>query len=342
MSEQEPGGREYYLNHLSRLFAEDKTQRARTMPVERLLDSAADLGIRVLAGEAGLQRPLNSIKIQKPGLALSGYLETLRDGTVQILGRGEIRFMKEMEAPDLTRRLNQLFEHGVACLLITRDQSPPEILASRCDALRIPLLTTPKKGGDLVEKLIPLLEQNLCPRIKFHSDMVVVYGLGILVLGRSGVGKSECALDLVMRGHQLVADDMVTVWRSSSGRLFGFGDELTRNHMEIRGLGIIDIKNLFSITAVADSHSVDLAIYLEHMDPHEMIPRLGLESEALSIIGVKIPLIRLPVAPGRNLANLIEVAARNHLLIRKGQHAAKNLAEKLDRLLEARSDQLEK
>jgi len=323
-----------YLDLLSKIFGQADEKRTPEISVRVFLKRVPDLEISVIAGAGGLSRKLSSPKIQKPGLAFAGFLDFFEPGRIQILGRAEIQFIRQMGLEALRESLEKVFPRGLTCMVISRAQKPPVLLKEFCEAHEVPLLSCPKIGAQLVEGLIPALERELSPQIKFQGNLIAAFGLGALVIGESGAGKSECALDLVMRGHQLIADDVVHCWRNASGLLLGRGDELIRYHMEIRGLGIINIKDLFGITAVADEHQIHLAIYLEPWNPKSRYQRLGLDFEEMEILNVKIPLIRLPVAPGRNLANLIEVAARNHLLIRKGHSSARNIAQKLDGLLE--------
>jgi len=186
----------------------------------------------------------------------------------------------------------------------------------------------------VVEGLLAVLEKSMAPRVNIHGNLISVHGLGVLVFGKSGVGKSECALDLVIRGHQLVADDMVYIWRNNSGQLRGRGSELLRYHMEIRGMGIINVRDLFSLTSVLDEHRVEFGIYLEPWDPNWAYQCLGLETEKIGILGVQVPLLRLPVAPGRTLANLIEVAARNYRLRSWGTDSALKMTTKLQEIME--------
>lgn len=338
MDEDAPVSKDQYLDLLSKVFRQADEKRTPTISVAEFLKRVPDLEISVIAGSGGLSRELSSPKIQKPGLAFAGFLDYFEPGRIQILGRAEIQFIRQLDPEALKRALERMFPQRLTCMVISRGQEPPALLKEYCQSHDVPLLNCPKIGAQLVEGLIPALERELSPQIKFHGNLISAFGLGTLVIGDSGAGKSECALDLVMRGHQLIADDVVHCWRNASGVLLGRGDELIRYHMEIRGLGIINIKDLFGITAVADEHQIHLATYLEPWNPKSQYQRLGLDFEEMEILNVKLPLVRLPVAPGRNLANLIEVAARNHLLIRKGQSSAKNMVDRLDDMLKKDRD----
>ncbi len=325
-----------YLEHLHKAFARADAVSPRSVTVAEFIEDSHGLDLRVVSGRGGLGNKLTSTKIQKPGLALAGYLDYLEYGRFQVLGRAEISFISQTDPAQLEPALQGIFEKGIACVLVTRGQEAPALLVEFSERFDVPIVVSDLEGGDLVEGVVAALERRLAPQVSFHGNFIAVYGLGVLVLGDSGVGKSECALDLILRGHQLVADDVVYVWRNSSGQLWGKGDELLRDHMEIRGLGILNAKDLFSIRAVMDEHQIDFGIYLEGWDPHKNYQCLDVDVEHLKILGVKIPIIRLPVAPGRNIANLIEVAVRNQLLRRKGQRTAEEMSQKLDELLAQR------
>lgn len=327
--------REPYLELLSQSFAKPPSESGAEFSVLELLEDGNALGLSALAGSGGLSRPIKGNKIQKPGLALTGFLAYLDGGRIQVLGRADVAYLWQL-GPRLNSTLLPMMEHGVVAMVVTRDQKVPPDFLAMAENYGIPLLSSPLTGGDLVEGLISILDRRLSPRVHFHGNLIGVYGLGVLVLGRSGVGKSECALDLVMRGHRLVADDIVLVRRLPTGQLMGACEELIRDHMEIRGLGIINVKDLFSITATATEHQVDFSIYLDHWDASQNYQMVGLDVEEVAILGVKIPLIHLPVAPGRNISNLIEVAARNHLLRRMGHHSAHEFSKKLESKLAAR------
>lgn len=325
-----------YLEHLSKAFSKADSVEPRFVTVAEFLEGCPHLELAVVSGSGGLGNRLNSTKIQKPGLALAGFLDYLEYGRFQVLGRAEIQFLTQTGERALRPVLTDIFERGIACILVTRGQSVPDVLDELAERFDVPIVVSALDGGDLVEGVVAALERRIAPQISFHGNFIAVYGLGILVMGDSGVGKSECALDLIFRGHQLVADDVVYVWRSSSGQLWGKGDELLRDHMEIRGLGIVNAKDLFSIRAVMDEHVIDFGIYLEAWDPHQNYQCVDVDVEHLEILGVKIPVIRLPVAPGRNIANLIEVTVRNQLLRRKGQSTGEEITRKLDELLTQR------
>ena len=290
------------------------------------------LPLELLAGRRGLDRQITNPYIQKTGLALAGFHEYLQAGRVLIYGESEIRFLEGLE-PDARRRaLGQSFATAVPCVLITGGLEPPPDLVTEAERAGVPLLTTHVGTATAIGKLTALLEDRLAVRKVIHGVLLDILGLGVLMVGESGIGKSECALDLVVRGHRLVADDTVEVRRRAAS-IMGSCPELTRHHMEVRGLGLINLRDLFGVASTRTSKRVELVVQLDRWDPHREYDRLGLDEAYFELLGLRIPLIRMPVAPGRNLAILVEVAARNQLLRTRGINAARELAARLDERL---------
>jgi HPr kinase/phosphorylase len=215
-------------------------------------------------------------------------------------------------------------------VLITGGFPPPAELPLEAERSRVPLLKTSVATPTAIAKLSSMLEDSLAERTMIHAVLMDVLGLGVLLAGESGIGKSECALDLIVRGHRLVADDTVEVRRRQETILIGACPELTRHHMELRGLGVINIKELFGIASTRSSKRVELVVQLERWVPTREYERLGLDDTFHEILGLRVPLLRMPVAPGRNIAILVEVAARNQLLRQRGHHAARELANRLE------------
>lgn len=300
------------------------------------------LPLTVLAGRHGLDRLITSPYIQKTGLALAGFHEYLQAGRVLIYGESEIRYLESLAPPARRDVLARSFATGVPCLLVTGDLEVPNELVAEADRAGVPLLASPVTTPTAIGKLTALLEDRLAEREILHGVLLDVLGLGVLIVGESGIGKSECALDLVVRGHRLVADDTVEVRRRAQSVLIGTCPDLTRHHMEVRGLGVINIQDLFGVAATRSSKRIELVVRLERWDPARDYDRLGLEDARDTLLGVPVPLIRMPVAPGRNLAILVEVAARNQLLKTRGVDAARALAARLDaRLAPASAAELE-
>jgi len=294
---------------------------------------AFGLTLDLLAGAEGLERLITSPHVQKTGLALAGFHEYLKPGRVLIFGASEIRFLETLDRVARADALSLALNADFPCVLITGGLAPPHELVIESERARLPLLQTAVPTPTAIAKLTSILEDTLAERTILHAVLMDVLGLGILITGESGIGKSECALDLIVRAHRLVADDTVEVRRRAETILIGTCPELTRHHMELRGLGVINVKELFGIASTRSSKRVELVVQLERWDPSRAYERLGLDDEFQEILGLRVPLIRMPVAPGRNIAILVEVAARNQLLRARGHHAARLLAERLERTL---------
>src|SRR6267154_3572303 len=291
------------------------------------------LPLEVLAGVHGLDRVITSPHIQKTGLALAGFHEYLKAGRVLILGESEIRYLESLGGPARSAALRLALMVDVPCVVITGGFEPPTELLVEAERARLPLLNTSVPTPTAIAKLTSILEDSLAERTIMHAVLMDILGLGVLIVGESGIGKSECALDLIVRAHRLVADDTVEIRRRAETILIGTCPELTRYHMELRGLGLINVKDLFGIASTRASKRVELVVRLERWDPGREYERLGLDEEFYEILGLKVPLIRMPVAPGRSVAILVEVAARNQLLRSRGHHAARVLVERLDERL---------
>jgi HPr kinase/phosphorylase len=303
------------------------------VPVSALLGargSTSGLDLDLLAGAAGLERHITLPYVQKTGLAIAGFDEYLRSGRVLIFGESEISFLDRMEPSARLHALRRLFQRDLPCVMITMGLEGPPELASEAERAGVPLLRTALSTPVAIARLTTLLEDRLAPRDTRHGVLLDILGLGVLLTGESGIGKSECALDLVGRGHRLVADDTVDIRCRGQAILIGTSPELSRHHVEIRGLGIINVTDLFGVSATRSSKRVELIVHLERWEPGREYVDLAIEE----ILGVQVPLVTMPVAPGRNVAMLVEVAARNQLLRTRGRNAAQLLAERLERRLE--------
>jgi HPr kinase/phosphorylase len=296
------------------------------------------LTLDLLAGADGVDRLITSPHVQKTGLALAGFHEYLKPGRVLIFGESEIRYLESLDVSARVSALRLAAAADFPCVLLTGGVSAPPELFVEAERARLPVLQTALPTPTAIAKLSSILEDSLAERTILHAVLMDVLGLGILIAGESGIGKSECALDLIVRGHRLVADDTVEVRRRAETILIGTCPELTRHHMELRGLGVINVKELFGIASTRSSKRVELVVQLERWDPAREYERLGLDDEFFEILGLRVPLIRMPVAPGRNIAILVEVAARNQLLRARGHHAARLLAERLERAMQAASE----
>ncbi|MBI3939740.1 MAG: HPr(Ser) kinase/phosphatase [Acidobacteria bacterium] len=273
------------------------------------------------AGHKGLNNKVTSARIQKLGLALGGYTGYIHSGRIQFLGGTEIHFLQTMDAGRRSVAFRNLSAQAICCVVLTGGRDLPPDLTELCDRGSIPLLHTQAVSSVAIAEITEFLEQALASEVSLHGVLMDIYGLGVFLCGDSGIGKSECALDLIIRGHRLVSDDLVWIKRHGSDRLVGRGPEPLPFHMELRGLGIIDIKELFGISVVRQEKTIDLAIRFEAWSKDLDFDRLGWEEEILDILDVPVPLRRMPVAPGRDLATLVEVATRLELLKARGKFA---------------------
>jgi len=311
------------------LAEEDSCAIPRMFVRELLTDAGAEaLAFDLMSGESGLDNVITRPRIQKPGLALAGFFEYIRRGRIQVLGNAEWTFLEERAPTERARIIAQMCRQIDGCFVLTRDLEPQAELLEETERHGVPLLRTSLSTSRAIDFLTRFLEDRLAPRVVEHGVLLDIYGLGVLLLGESGVGKSECALDLVVRGHRLVADDVVEVSRRGT-QLVGTGPELTRYHMELRGVGIVNVRDLFGVAAVRLSKYVEYVVRLDPWQAGKRYDRLGLDEQSYEVMGIKLPHVEMPVGPGRNLSVLIEVAARNHLLKRKGYNPARELARRL-------------
>lgn len=302
-----------------------------TVTPRELLDTLGErLALRLVAGAAGLDRAIAVPRVQQPGLALAGFLPQLHPDRLQVLGNSETAYLATLGSPEARAAVRAVAQARVACFVVTNDATPPRELLEEAEAADVPVLACPLATGVFIPVITHWLEEQLAPQTTVHADFVEVGGVGVLVTGRSGIGKSEVALDLVTRGHRFIADDVVVVRRLDPTLLRGRGGSLQAHHMEIRGLGIIDVRAHYGLLATLDEHQVDLVVEL--VDWTHQIDRLGVVESTREILDVAVPLVRVPVTAGRSLALLVETAVRERLLRRRGQHAAAAFVERVDRL----------
>ncbi len=301
-----------------------------TVAVRALLEAAGPtLGLKLVAGGAGLDRTIALPRIQQPGLALAGFLPQLHPDRVQVLGNSEVSFLETLGPERARDAVAAVAAAGVACFVVTNGTRAPTPLVLAADAAGVPVLGTTLRTADFIRNATAWLEERLAPEATLHADLVDVHGLGILITGKSGIGKSEAALDLVRHGYPLIADDVVVVRRISPEVLRGRAAERLGHHMEIRGLGVIDVEALFGTLATLDDHTLDLVVELTEWT--EMADRLGLLEDRFTLLDVELPLLRIPMRPGRTTGMLIETAARNQLLRRRGRNSALEFARSIDR-----------
>lgn len=288
------------------------------------------LKIELVAGKNSLERKITLSDVNRPGLALAGHLEHFRAERVQIIGRGEQAYAMKADQEKLFASLSRMLNHPeLPCIVITRNLEIPKALIKACQKYKVPLIRTRLDTAPFVGEMTAYLENRLAPVTRLHGVLVDVYGLGVLIQGDSGIGKSECALELVKRGHILVADDVVEIQKRRGDVLIGRCPEALKHYMEVRGLGILDVKLLFGIGSTLNQSRIEFVVYLEMWQASGHYDRAGLDNNTTRILDVDIPVIRMPVSPGRNLAILIEVAALNQRLRSQGYFSAKTFNDQL-------------
>ena len=295
-----------------------------------LKEQAKKLRLELISGEKSLNRPITVSELNRPGLALGGFIEHFRAERIQIIGIGEQAYCLKAPAKDLAGALSTMLSFpDLPCLIMTHNLKTPAALVSACRKYGVPLLRSKFETATFVAELSEALEAHLAPMTTAHGVLVDVYGLGVLIQGEAGIGKSECAMELLKRGHILIADDVVQIQHRRGGVLRCSCPEPLKHYMEVRGLGVIDVKLLFGIGSILDRTRIELAIRLEPWASTTPAERTGLETKYMTILDVEIPLIRIPVSPGRNLAVLIEVAALNQRLRNQGYFSAETFNQKL-------------
>ena len=302
---------------------------------------AKALHLTELSPSTKMEWDIRSADLNRPGMQFCGFYEYFAFERPQVIGKVEMTYLESL-APDVRRNmLQKYFSYDLPCVIICRGMTAPQELLDAARARDIAVYQTSMLTTKFTFNAINYLNRCLAPRVTRHGVLVDVYGVGVLLTGESGVGKSEAALELVKRGHQLVADDVVDICRVSDNRLVGECPEMVRHFMEIRGIGIIDIKAMYGVSAVAMSKSIDMVMHMEHWVQGKEYDRLGLDEDTISILDVKVPYQILPVRPGRNLAIIIEVAARNLSLKRMGYSAAHELDRRLNEMIMKRSGQMD-
>ncbi|GMO23879.1 MAG: HPr(Ser) kinase/phosphatase [Spirochaetaceae bacterium] len=282
------------------------------------------LNLRCVAGRRGLSREIKVPEINRPGLALSGFFEVFAQERIQVLGRGEMTFIQKKERKELLLTIQKFFSYQIPCCISCYGQEIEDFFLNEAEKSGCPVLITTLDTTELVIRLLRILSTIFAPQKSIHGVLVEVYGIGILIMGESGVGKSETALELIKAGHRLVADDVVEIHCINGNVLLGSGaNKIIGHHMEIRGIGVINITHLFGVSAIRDRKKVELIVVLEEWDAVKNYDRIGIEDVYMNILGVDIPRLDIPVKPGRNISIVIETAAMNERLKNMGYNSAK-------------------
>ncbi|MES2123917.1 MAG: HPr(Ser) kinase/phosphatase [Gemmatimonadota bacterium] len=289
------------------------------------------LGLEALTGDLGLDGLVPDADIASPGLALAGYLDRFIPDRLHVLGETEITYLGSLDEATRRKALEGFFRFPLPAVFITKGLTPPEPLLELALARQIPVLRTGLKTAEFYRRIKPIIEEAFAPRTTLHGSLADVYGVGLLFIGRSGIGKSECVLDLVERGHRLVADDVVKVTRRATDVLIGQGHELAGHHMEIRGIGLVDIPVLFGVRAVRQQKRIEVVVQLEDWETAQDADRTGLQRDTMAILDVSIPKVIVPLNPGKNITVVSEVVAMMHLLRYTGVDVATAFNERLIR-----------
>ena len=294
------------------------------------------LNLKCIGGRKGLSREINIPDINRPGLALSGFFDSFAFERIQIFGRGEVAYLRKLEKDNTPDNIQQMFTHHIPCCIFTHGLFPVGDFAEIAEKAQCPVLQTDLDTTKFSTRIIRILAEIFAPRQNIHGVLVEVYGLGILILGDSGVGKSETALELIHRRHRLVADDVVNIHCVNGNVLMGTGaNKIISHHMEIRGMGITSVTHLFGVGAIRDRKEIQLVVKLEEWDSRKNYDRIGIEEQYMELLGVKIPVLEIPVKPGRNIPIIIETAAMNERLKTMGYNAAKEFNQNILKWLES-------
>ncbi|HWP38732.1 MAG TPA: HPr(Ser) kinase/phosphatase [Gemmatimonadales bacterium] len=294
-----------------------------TIKVKDLLaQKGQSLQLEALTGETGLDRVLTVPEASSPGLVLAGFTRRFMAKRVHVLGETEIAYLKALPPAQRRRTLDQFFQYDLPCVFVTKGQTPPRELLALARKRGVPVLRSALKTAEFYRRLTPYLTEVFAPSTTIHGSLADVYGVGLLFIGRSGIGKSECVLDLVERGHRLVADDVVHVTRRGADVLIGRANELSYRYMEIRGIGLVDVSALFGIRAVRQQKRIEVVVELADWTSAEQVERTGLDGKSKTVLGVELPHVVVPLNPGKNITVISEVVAMNHLLRYSGVDAA--------------------
>ena len=313
-----------------------KNEHPKITVAEFIKKSPERMQFAIISGKSGLRKKhITSARIQKLGLALAGFAHYIHKGRIQIVGQSEISYLNQLERKKRIEAIYHLDLEKICCIVITKNLKPPAELIEIADKFNLPMITTPEVSSKAIAVISNCLEEALAPHITLHGVLMEIYGSGVLITGNSGIGKSECALDLITRGHRLVSDDAVNI-RKIGDKLIGSSPEITFEHLEIRGLGIINVRDIFGISAIGKRKPIELIIEFKPWNETLEVDRLGMETHEAEFFGVKVNKFVLPVSAGRNLSTLVETAVRIHLLRETGYDAAQALIEKHLALVKSR------
>lgn len=318
-----------YLEMLFQLY-ERGCKKVTKVHVEDLLEHFT---FELIAGKSGLHREIFTSDISRPGIEMTGYFNYYPKRRIQLIGKTEMTYFLHLSEEEQRQRIEGLCTNVTPAIVISRGMIVPDIMICIANKRNIPILRSEQKTTNIISQLTNYLEAEFAPATALHGVLVDIYGVGVLITGESGVGKSETALELIKRGHRLVADDRVEISQKNHDTLIGSPPPLIEHLLEIRGLGIIDIRNLFGTGSVVNQKKISMVIHLETWDDSKNYERLGLDEETIKIIDVHVPRLRVPIKPGRNIAVIVEVAAMNFRMKRIGVNAAEQFSERLTEVI---------
>jgi len=305
---------------------------------EIFAEQGESLKMRLVAGEPGLHRYIDHPRVQNPSLAFAGFLEHLSDYRLQVIGQTELHYLSTRPADEQQKTIDAVFDLRLAGVVVTRGVEPPAIILEAARRTDTPLFVSECESSNFMADMMLYLSRKLAPKTWQHGVFVDIYGLGVLLIGKSGVGKSEIGLELISRGHRLIADDMVELVRATPDVLVGHSPELLRYHMELRGLGIVNIRDLYGAAAITDTKRLSLVIELANWKDSMLDERVIASDQSIILHQVSVPYLRIPVQPGRSLAVIIEVATRNQLLKHRGIYSNQRFMQALDHRIEQNTD----
>jgi HPr kinase/phosphorylase len=317
------------------LFYKRQTMTKKKLHIINLVDGTIDIDLQLelIAGKQGLDKEISVGDINRPGLSLAGFFDFFAFERMQVFGLGETAYMRQLRKDQMKEMLERFFSYDILCCVFTHDELPNDIFIELANSRNIPTFITKYRTTRFVSLWTHAVERYFAPSMTIHGSLIDVFGVGILLLGKSGVGKSECALELIEKGHRLVADDVVETQKIDELFIFGASAEIVKHHMEIRGLGILNVRDIYGIGSVRNRKRIDLIIQLEEWDETREYDRLGIDEQKYSILDIEIAYIVIPVRPGRNIPVLVETAALNHRLKKMGVYSAKELDEKIQKIV---------
>ncbi|MCP4134652.1 MAG: HPr kinase/phosphorylase [bacterium] len=288
-----------------------------------------DLQVEMIAGKGGQNKEIKIGDINRPGLTLAGFYDFFAYDRIQIFGLGETAYMRQLSEENKKEAYDKFFSYPVLCCVFTHDEQPDDYFVQLADRNNVPVFITKRDTTRFISLIVHIVDEVFAPSVTIHGVLADIFGVGVLLLGKSGVGKSECALELIERGHRLVADDMVVIKKIDESLLMGSGSPVLKHHMEIRGLGIINVRDIFGIRSVRNRKRIELVALLEEWDSTKEYDRLGLEDKKYNLLDINVPYIIIPVRPGRNIPIILETAALNQRLKKLGVFSAKELDKKI-------------